>query len=133
MATSDRMQTLAELLEQVDGRATLVIELKSLWDGDDALAKRALQVLESYDGPYCLMSFDPDVVACLRALSPQTVRGIVADRDHGPLLQRPAPGKTLCHADLCPSCAKRSRILCPIIGATCPLSRSRKSAMPGIR
>jgi glycerophosphoryl diester phosphodiesterase len=79
-ATSDRMQTLAELLEQVDGRATLVIELKSLWDGSDALAKRSLQVLESYDGPYCLMSFDPDVIACLRGLSPQTVRGIVADR-----------------------------------------------------
>ena len=83
-ATSDRMQTLAELLEQVDGRATLVIELKSLWDSDDALAKRALQVLESYDGPYCLMSFDPDVIACLCALSPQTVRGIVADRTTDP-------------------------------------------------
>lgn len=83
-ATSDRMQTLAELLEQVDGRATLVIELKSLWDGNDALAKRALEVLESYDGPYCLMSFDPDVVSCLRALSPQTMRGIVADRTTDP-------------------------------------------------
>ncbi|MEQ1520368.1 MAG: glycerophosphodiester phosphodiesterase family protein [Aestuariivirga sp.] len=83
-ATSDRMQTLAELLEQVDGRATLVIELKSLWDGDDGLAKRALQVLESYGGPYCLMSFDPDVISSLRALSPQTVRGIVADRTTDP-------------------------------------------------
>lgn len=83
-ATSDRMQTLAELLEQVDGRATLVIELKSLWDGDEALAKRALQVLENYEGPYCLMSFDPDVIACLCALSPQTVRGIVADRTTDP-------------------------------------------------
>src|SRR5215207_2800498 len=41
-ATSDRMQTLAELLEQVDGRSSLVIELKSLWDDNDALAKRAL-------------------------------------------------------------------------------------------
>ncbi|MDP1699804.1 MAG: glycerophosphodiester phosphodiesterase family protein [Aestuariivirga sp.] len=83
-ATSDCMQTLAELLEQVDGRATLVIELKSLWDGNDALASRALQVLENYDGPYCLMSFDPDVVACLRGLSPETVRGIVADRTTDP-------------------------------------------------
>lgn len=83
-ATSDRMQTLAELLEQVDGRTTLVIELKSLWDGNEVLAKRALQVLESYDGPYCLMSFDPDVIACLRVLSPQTVRGIVADRTTDP-------------------------------------------------
>lgn len=83
-ATSDRMQTLAELLEQVNGCASLVIELKSLWDDNDALAKRALQVLESYDGPYCLMSFDPDLLACLRALSPQTVRGIVADRTTDP-------------------------------------------------
>jgi glycerophosphoryl diester phosphodiesterase len=83
-ATPDRMQTLAEMLEQVDGRATLVIELKSLWDGNDTLAKRALQVLEDYDGPYCLMSFDPDVVASLCALSPLTVRGIVADRTTDP-------------------------------------------------
>lgn len=83
-ATPDRMQTLAEMLEQVDGRATLVIELKSLWDGNDTLAKRALQVLESYQGAYCLMSFDPDVVACLCALSPLTVRGIVADRTTDP-------------------------------------------------
>jgi glycerophosphoryl diester phosphodiesterase len=83
-ATSDRMQTLAELLEQVDGRTSLVIELKSLWDDNDALAKRALKVLGSYDEPYCLMSFDPHVLACLRALSPQTVRGIVADRTTDP-------------------------------------------------
>ena len=79
-ATSDRIQTLSELLEQVDGRATLVIELKTLWDDNDALARRALQVLESYDGPHCLMSFDPVLIACLRGLSPHTVRGIVADR-----------------------------------------------------
>lgn len=79
-STTDRMQTLAELLEQVDGRSTLVIELKSLWGDDDKLARRALQALEGYGGHYCLMSFDPHQVACLRALSPHTVRGIVADR-----------------------------------------------------
>ena len=83
-ATNDRMQTLAELLEQVEGRSTLVIELKSLWDDDEALAKRALKVLESYDGPCCLMSFDPDMIAAMRQLSPHTVRGIVADRATDP-------------------------------------------------
>ena len=83
-STTDRMQTLAELLEQVDGRSSLVIELKSLWDENDALAKRALQVLENYKGACCLMSFDPSLVACLRELSPQTVRGIVADRTTHP-------------------------------------------------
>ena len=83
-STTDRMQTLAELLEQVDGRSTLVIELKSQWDGDETLAKRALQILENYQGPYSLMSFDPDLVACMRELSPHTVRGIVADRTTDP-------------------------------------------------
>jgi hypothetical protein len=78
------MQTLAELLEQVDGRSSLVIELKSLWDDDDTLVKRALQVFDGYDGPCCLMSFDPGLVACLRELSPHTVRGIVADRTTDP-------------------------------------------------
>jgi glycerophosphoryl diester phosphodiesterase len=83
-STTDRIQTLAELLEQVDGRSTLVIELKSLWDDNDALAKRAIEILQDYDGHCCLMSFDPGLVACLREISPQTVRGIVADRTTHP-------------------------------------------------
>ena len=48
-STSDRMQTLGDLLEQVDGRCALVIELKTQWDGDGALATRALEVLRAYD------------------------------------------------------------------------------------
>lgn len=75
-----RMQTLAEMLDQVAGRATLVIELKSHWDGDGRLANRAIDLLESYDGPHALMSFDPDIIALIRERSPRTVRGIVADR-----------------------------------------------------
>ena len=51
------MQTLGEMLHQVDGRATLAIEIKSHWDGDNRLADRALSVLEDYEGPYALMSF----------------------------------------------------------------------------
>ena len=52
----DRMQTLAEMLEQVNCKVPLVIELKSHWDHDESLALRALKVLEDYEGPYCLMS-----------------------------------------------------------------------------
>ncbi len=76
----DTIQTLAELLQQVDGRVTLVIELKSQFDGNMQLATRALHVLTKYQGPYCLMSFDPDLIAAVAALSPDTVRGITADR-----------------------------------------------------
>jgi glycerophosphoryl diester phosphodiesterase len=76
---SDRVQTLGELIEQVDGKATLVIELKSHWDGDLTLTHRTLEILKHYTGPFALMSFDPDFVACMVELSPTTTRGITAD------------------------------------------------------
>jgi glycerophosphoryl diester phosphodiesterase len=76
----DHIQTLDELLEQVGGRVPLVIELKSTWNGSTDLATRALKILEPYAGPYALMSFDPDLVAAVAELSPNTVRGITADR-----------------------------------------------------
>ena len=57
--SSDHVQSLPELLAQVDGKAPLVIELKSHWDGNDALVRRALDVLRDYSCPHCLMSFDP--------------------------------------------------------------------------
>jgi glycerophosphoryl diester phosphodiesterase len=76
----DRVQTLGELLAQVQGQVPLVIEIKSHWDGDQRLAARTLEVLESYRGSHCLMSFDPDVVEALRRMSPGTIRGIVAER-----------------------------------------------------
>ena len=94
-AGRDRIQTLAELLEQVDGRVPLVIELKSHWDGDVALAARALAVLAAYRGPYGLMSFDPDLVEALRRRSPATVRGIAADRAADPYYEFLPPDRLL--------------------------------------
>jgi glycerophosphoryl diester phosphodiesterase len=78
--SGDKVQTLAELLAQVRGQVPLVIELKSHWDGDERLARRAVEELKAYDGPFCLMSFDPDVIAAVRRIAPQILRGIVAER-----------------------------------------------------
>lgn len=77
--TADRMMTLAELLARVGGRVPLVIELKSQFDGDTAVAARAVEVLASYDGPAALMSFDPDLVAAVRRLAPHLPRGITME------------------------------------------------------
>ena len=77
---ADRVQTLAELLDQVKGQVPLIIELKSHWDGDERLAARALEVLRTYQGDHAIMSFDPDVVEAVRRMSPTTIRGIVAER-----------------------------------------------------
>lgn len=77
--SSETIPTLAEMLALVSGKVPLVIELKPQWDGDMSLTRRTLDVLKSYSGPHCLMSFDPDVVEAVRKLSPATVRGFISD------------------------------------------------------
>jgi glycerophosphoryl diester phosphodiesterase len=64
----------------VGGRATLVIEMKSRFDGDVRLPRRAAQVLQSYKGPVAVMSFDPGQISALRDLAPDLTRGLVAYR-----------------------------------------------------
>jgi glycerophosphoryl diester phosphodiesterase len=76
----DKIQTLAELLEQVAGRQTMVIEIKTLWDDDFTLTDRAVKILSNYQGPFALMSFDPDLVARVAATAETITRGITADR-----------------------------------------------------
>ena len=79
--SADRIQTLPEVLAQVNGRVPLVIELKSHWDGSLALARRTAEIVRGYDGHLALMSFDPEVVAGLIGLAPRVPRGIVAERE----------------------------------------------------
>jgi glycerophosphoryl diester phosphodiesterase len=77
-ATADRMLTLGELCDLVRGRATLVLELKSAFDGDQRVARRAAHVLKGYDGPVAAMSFDPALVRTLKDAAPRLTRGITA-------------------------------------------------------
>jgi glycerophosphoryl diester phosphodiesterase len=79
-ATADRMITVGELCDLVAGRVSLVIELKSRFDGDRRLVARAAEVLSNYRGPAALMSFDPAQITALRAIAPALPRGIVAER-----------------------------------------------------
>jgi glycerophosphoryl diester phosphodiesterase len=96
--STDRILTLGELCDQVDGRATLALELKSRFDGDLRLAQRTADVLASYRGPAAAMSFDPALVAALRDIAPRLARGIVAQRryDNWPGLP-PALARQMAH------------------------------------
>src|SRR5436190_4976004 len=76
---ADRMISVGDLCDLVAGRVTLVIELKSRFDGDYRLVARAASILSSYQGPAALMSFDPAQMAVLRQLAPALPRGIVAE------------------------------------------------------
>src|SRR5215831_5510000 len=93
-ATRDRMITLGELCELVAGRATMVIEMKSRFDGDRRLVRRAADMLSSYRGPAALMSFDPGPIAALRAMAPGLTRGLVAQRRHRQRAQDKSPGES---------------------------------------
>ncbi len=77
-AGQDRVETLGALLAQVAGRVPLVVEIKSPMEGDLRLTRRALEVAGGYAGPLAFKSFDPNIVAALRMMAPDVVRGIVA-------------------------------------------------------
>ncbi|MDQ0346206.1 glycerophosphodiester phosphodiesterase family protein [Ancylobacter vacuolatus] len=77
--TADRMMTLDDLLARVGGQVPLIIEMKSHFDGNTAVATRAVQVLAGYGGPAALMSFDPALVAAVRTLAPHIPRGITME------------------------------------------------------
>ncbi len=79
-ATADRMLSLGELCELVDGRAPLLIEVKSRFDGDLRLAERAARIMTGYRGPAALMSFDPQPIAAVRRASAAVPRGLVGMR-----------------------------------------------------
>ncbi len=81
-ATADRILTLGELCDLVGGRTPLVIELKSHFDGDPRLVRRAAEVLAAYRGPAAVMSFDPGMIEAARAIAPHLTRGIVAERHY---------------------------------------------------
>ena len=80
--SADRILDLGELCDLVGGRATLVLELKSHFDGDRRLVQRAADVLKNYAGPVAVMSFDPAMIEVVRWIAPHLTRGIIAERHY---------------------------------------------------
>ena len=62
----DAIITFATLLALVDGRAPVVCEIKSAFDGGTTLAERAAEIASAAAGAVALKSFDPAVMAHLR-------------------------------------------------------------------
>ena len=80
--TPERIPTLAEFLALIAGRVPLICEIKSGFDGDVRLADRAAELAQTYDGPLAFKSFDPDIVAHLRARGCPRPLGIVAEASY---------------------------------------------------
>ena len=80
--TAERMMSLGDLCALVGGRAPLVMEVKSHFDGDRKLVARMAELLASYRGPAVGMSFGPDQLLALRERMPELPRGIIAQRSY---------------------------------------------------
>jgi glycerophosphoryl diester phosphodiesterase len=75
----DRIPSLKQFLDAVDGRVPLVVEIKSKFNGDVRLTKRVCEILSDYRGPFVVKSFDPFVVTTLRTSAPSITRGIIGE------------------------------------------------------
>jgi len=73
--SSEPIPTFKQVLDLFEGKAPLIIELKTFRNNADALCEAVCRQLESYQGDYCLESFDPRVIRWLRKNRPQLIRG----------------------------------------------------------
>ena len=69
--TQARIPALPAFLAAIAGRTPLVCEIKSEFNGDMRLADRACEIASAYGGDIAFKSFDPDVIAHLRARAPR--------------------------------------------------------------
>lgn len=76
--TQETIPTLQQVLHLFQGKAPLIVELKSFEDNYATLAEAVCKLLDDYEGPYCLESFDPRCIAWLRKNRPQIIRGQLA-------------------------------------------------------
>lgn len=86
LGTDQNPIRLEALLDCIDGRVPLLIEIKSFPDYDVTLSCEAVAAaLMSYRGEHAVMSFDPRVGEWFATHAPQTVRGLVCTDtlDHG--------------------------------------------------
>ena len=78
--TNEKIPTLTEVLDEVAGRVPLLIELKDQSNvngpGHDDLERAVARDLISYGGTAAEMSFNPWMVANLKALLPDVPRGL---------------------------------------------------------
>lgn len=73
--TEETIPIFSQVLALFDGKAPLVVELKSAKNNCAALCEAACKLLDSYRGVYCLESFDPRCVIWLKKHRPDLIRG----------------------------------------------------------
>lgn len=82
--TSDYITTLDQVLDQIDGKVPVVIEIKDqdggMGDQVGLLEKAVITCLQQYQGHAAIMSFNPHAMAKVAELTLQWPLGLVTDR-----------------------------------------------------
>ena len=76
--TDQTIPTFRQVLELLDGKVPLIVELKPENGNHAELTKTACDILSAYGGLYCIESFDPRCIRWLKKNRPQIVRGQLA-------------------------------------------------------
>lgn len=75
--TDEKIMTLEECLEYIDGRAPLLLEVKDLYTVV-GFPREVVNVMRQYKGEYALQSFNPFYVHRFKQLAPDVLRGQLA-------------------------------------------------------
>lgn len=73
--TEETIPTFAEVLTLFAGKTPLIVELKPVDGNHAALCQSVCDLLDTYEGVYCLESFDPRCLRWLKRHRPDIVRG----------------------------------------------------------
>lgn len=77
--TTETIPTFSQVLELYQGKAPLIVELKCANNNYAPLCEKACQMLDGYDGAFCLESFDPRCILWLKQHRPDLIRGQLAE------------------------------------------------------
>lgn len=77
--TGETIPAFSQVLELYAGKAPLIVELKCVDNNYAALCDATCKMLDSYQGAYCLESFDPRCVLWLKKHRPDLVRGQLSE------------------------------------------------------
>ncbi len=79
LGTGDGVPTFREVLQLIDGRVPLLIELKET-GLDHGVTEKTVEMLRGYKGNYIIESFNPLSLGVVRKKSPVVLRGFLSDK-----------------------------------------------------
>lgn len=86
--TEEKIPLLQDVLALFEGKVPVIVELKAYQGNQSILAEAVCRLMDTYQGPYCLESFDPRCIAWLNKNRKDVIRGQLTEnffRSNSPL------------------------------------------------